>query len=104
MKTMKLLPALLFTPLLALTAGAETWPQTPAFIDAERALAERFGSSWQATSQRELSAALTELAEALPPGGAIDLPRAVPSGVLDFRRVADGVQVTGAGRARPLSR
>ena len=99
---MKLLPALLFTPLLALTAGAETWPQTPAFIDAERALAERFGSSWQATSQRELSAAIAELAEALPSGGAIDLPRSVASGVLDFRRVADHVQITGGRDGRVI--
>ena len=66
-----------------------------AFLDAERELALRFGESWSAISQREISSALVEMAESLPVGGAIDLPRAVPSGVLDFRRVADRVQVTG---------
>ncbi len=94
-KIMKLLQALLFTQLLTIAATAQTGLQNPGFIDTERALAMRFGAGWQTISQPELSAAITELAESLPVSGAIDLPRSVPSGLLDFRRVADGVQVTG---------
>lgn len=65
------------------------------FIAADRALTERFGEAWAALPQPVISAALVELAESLPVGGAIDLPQGVPSGTLDFRRVADGVQITG---------
>jgi len=76
--------------------------QSRVFIDAEAVLAERFGVAWSRKPQALLSAALVELAESLPVGGAIDLPSAVPSGVLDFRRVADGVQVTGGRDGRVI--
>ena len=66
-----------------------------AFIDAERELARRFGPDWQLLPQNEIGYALVQLAESLPVGGAIDLPRSVACGTLDFRRVADGVQITG---------
>jgi hypothetical protein len=65
-----------------------------AFVDAEHALRHLFGPAIEHVSQAAISSAIVRLAEGLPPGGAIDLPRGVPCGVLDFRRVADGVQVT----------
>ena len=94
------------TALLALenARGASDFPssQGRSFIDAEAALVERFGEAWSTVPQLVISAALVEMAESLPVGGAIDLPRAVPSGVLDFRRVADGVQVTGGRDGRVI--
>ncbi len=75
---------------------------SPGFIDAERTLAARFGKVWASLPHEAISAAIVEMAESLPVGGAIDLPRAVPSGTLDFRRVADGVQVTGGREGRVI--
>lgn len=68
---------------------------TPTFIDAEKALRERHGSELEQRSPDEVSAAIVELAERLPVGGAIHLPDSVPCGRLDFRRVADDLQITG---------
>ncbi len=84
--------------------GVSAFPsaQGGAFIDAETALAERFGEDWKAQPQSDISAALVAMAESLPVGGAIDLPRAAASGVLDFRRVADGVQITGGRDGRVI--
>lgn len=73
-----------------------------AFVDAEAALALRFGQAWEYGQQARISAAIVEMAEALPVGGAIDLPCAIPSGTLDFRRVADRVQVTGGRDGRVI--
>ncbi|HEY3322848.1 MAG TPA: hypothetical protein VGP72_20505 [Planctomycetota bacterium] len=67
----------------------------PEFIDAESMLAERLGAGWQTVPQDVVSRAITDGALSLPVGGAIDLPRSVPCGLLDFRGVADGVQITG---------
>ena len=64
------------------------------FIDAEKALRRVFGDDLQRISPDDVSGAIVGLAESLPPGGAIDLPRSVPAGRLDFRGVADGVQIT----------
>lgn len=66
-----------------------------AFIDAERALADILGPAWAERPSTERDAVIVELAESLPVGGAIDLPRGAPVGRLDFRAVADRVQVTG---------
>jgi hypothetical protein len=65
------------------------------FIDAEKALRQRFGDDLYRRPLAEISRAIVEMAERLPEGGAIDLPRIVPCGTLDFRRVADHVQITG---------
>ena len=92
-----LLPALCLA--LVSTAPAQ---QPRAFIDAERALAERFGEAWVSLPHSAISAALVEMAESLPVSGALDLPRAVPAGVLDLRRVADGVQITGGRDGRVI--
>ncbi len=64
-------------------------------IDSERELESLLGRSWRDAPPEHIARHLVELAESLPPGGAIDLPRSVPCGVLDFRRVADDVQITG---------
>ncbi len=80
----------------ALVVGQVTLPQVaPKFIDTDRALAAEFGTSLGRASQTDISAAIVALAERLPVGGAIELPRNVACGRLDFRRVADGVQITG---------
>ena len=65
------------------------------FIDAERQLHARFGDDLHAAAPEAVSAAIVEMAESLPEFGAIDLPRCVPSGRLDFRSVADHLQITG---------
>lgn len=64
------------------------------FIDAHSALGARLGPGWERLPQATISATLVELAETLPVGGAIDLAE-VPCGTLDFRGVADRVQITG---------
>jgi hypothetical protein len=64
------------------------------FVDAQKALRTAYGPELERLPQAEISAAIVKLAEALPPSGAIDLPCSVPCGVLDFRRVAHGVQIT----------
>ncbi|MFP4055432.1 MAG: right-handed parallel beta-helix repeat-containing protein [Candidatus Brocadiia bacterium] len=73
-----------------------------AFIDAEKALRRAFGSDLARLRQQEVSTAIVALAESLPPGGAIDLPRSVPCGMLDFRQVAPRVQITGGHGGRLL--
>ena len=66
-----------------------------AFVNAEKALGRIYGCVPLGNLPQEVvSSAIVGLAEGLPPGGAIDLPRNVACGVLDFRRVADGVQIT----------
>ena len=101
-----LIPASAIVAFLAVESvrGASDFPssQGRSFIDAESTLAERFGADWKTFSQSAISAALVEMAESLPVGGALDLPRAVPAGVLDFRRVADGVQITGGREGRVI--
>ncbi len=64
------------------------------FIDAESALVRTFGRPLERLGQEAISDTIRRLAESLPAGGALDLPRSVPCGELDFRRVADGVQIT----------
>ena len=65
------------------------------FVDAEKALGRLYGCVPLSSLPPEVvSSTVVWLAEGLPPGGAIDLPRNVACGVLDFRRVADGVQIT----------
>ena len=65
------------------------------FIDAPAALEQRFGRDWKQERPAAINSALIELAETLPPGGAIHLPYHVDCGTLDFRGVADDVQITG---------
>ncbi len=65
------------------------------FIDAEAALRARFGAPFDRIAPGLLREAIVELAESLPVGGAIALPESAPCGTLDFRRVADDVQITG---------
>ncbi len=86
---------LLFAFAYACATADGTGQSDRVFIDAETALAVRFGSDWRTRSQEQLSSALIALAESLPVGGAIDLPRSVDCATLDFRRIADGIQVTG---------
>jgi hypothetical protein len=69
--------------------------ESPTFIDAEKRLRESFGPDLAARSPSQISLALVQMAEQLPVGGAIHLPESVPCGLLDFRRVADDVQITG---------
>lgn len=80
---------------IALTSGglAEI-PQPIRFTDARAALDARFGKNWASLPQPVISAEIVRLAESLPVGGALDLGE-VACGALDFRRVADGVQITG---------
>jgi len=94
---MKLLISALTLALVAPLAASQG-----VFIDAERQLSARFGEAWTSQPQDTISAALVEMAESLPVSGAIDLPGGVPSGVLDFRRVADGVQITGGRDGRVI--
>ena len=77
------------------TAHPELLPDGTVFIDAEKALRARFGAALDALDQAAISCALIDFAESLPARGAIDLPRSVACGALDFRRVSDGVQITG---------
>ncbi|MBA4192503.1 MAG: hypothetical protein C0467_31430 [Planctomycetaceae bacterium] len=76
-------------------AGNAPGVERPAFIDAESALEARFGPAWADQPTEQIARELVSLAESLPVGGAIDLPITGPCGTLDFRRVADDVQVTG---------
>jgi hypothetical protein len=95
-------------PALGRAGGAEPGPQGPyerlgdgtVFVDAERALTRLFGGSLSAVPRERISGAIVALAEGLPAFGAIDLPRSVPAGVLDFRGVADHVQITGGWGGR----
>ena len=82
---------------LALIAGSRVASaRTPRkFVDAEKEFQMEFGPTFADCSQAEISEAIVRMAEQLPVGGAIDLPRSVSCGILDFRRVADRVQVTG---------
>ena len=84
------LPALALTLTLATPLAASQG----VFIDASRELTARFGGAWASLSQDTISTALVEMAEALPVSGALDLGD-VKCGALDFRNVADGVQITG---------
>jgi len=65
------------------------------FIDAEKALRQAFGRTLSGVPRDLISSTIASFAESLPVGGAIDLPRSVACGTLDFRRVADHVQITG---------
>jgi len=70
------------------------------FVDAEKALHRVYGDTLAEVAQEDVSRAIVTLAEGLPPGGAIDLPQSVASGDLDFRNVADNVQITGGWGGR----
>ncbi len=87
-------PRFLIAVLLSFLPPA-AWAEPPVFIDAEVSLEQRFGASWTRVGGPDLSAEIVRLAESLPPGGAIHLPKSVASGELDFRRIADDVQITG---------
>jgi hypothetical protein len=84
------------------SAEAPGWPPAlyeltadgTVFVDAEKALRRICGPQLSRLPQQAISSVIVCLAEGLPPGGAIDLPRSVPCGKLDFRRVADYVQIT----------
>ena len=73
----------------------------PVFVDAAAVLEARLGHAWRCSAPETLAREIVALAESLPIGGAIDLPDDVTVGELDFRRVADDVQVTG-GCGGPL--
>lgn len=73
----------------------------PAFINAARELDMRCGSGWRSEPPAAIARRLTGLAESLPIGGAIHMPDDLAIGELDFRGVADGVQITG-GVGGPL--
>ena len=64
------------------------------FVSAEQELRVRFGDGWRFQPESVRSAAIRTMAESLDVGGAIDLGE-VACGTLDFRGIADGVQVTG---------
>jgi hypothetical protein len=81
--------------LLSLSFARARAEEQPRFIDAEKQLRAHFGPGLAACPPAEISAALERMAGQLPVGGAIHLPESVPCGRLDFRRVADDVQVTG---------
>lgn len=84
------LPCLLAACVAAGAAAAE-----PTFVDAGRMLESRLGCEWRRSAPETLAREVVALAESLPVGGAIHLPEDVAVGELDFRRVADDVQVTG---------
>lgn len=67
----------------------------PAFIDVAASLEARLGRTWRFSASETLAREIVALAESLPIGGAIHLPDDVAVGELDFRHVADDVQVTG---------
>lgn len=92
----RVLPCLLAAAVAAGGAAAE-----PTFIDAGRMLESRLGRAWRQSAPETLAREIVGLAESLPVGGAIHLPEDVAVGELDFRRVADDVQVTG-GCGGPL--
>ena len=71
-----------------------------AFVDAEQVLCQRLGAELRRLPPEQVCRAIVALAEALPEGGAIDLPWSVPCGTLDFRRVANHVQITGGHGGR----
>ena len=114
---MRFLSAALGATALAVCSGAlpgqdlyELTSDGTPFIDAEKALRSIYGEPLSSVPQQAVSETIVDLAEGLPPGGAIDLPRSVPCGVLDLRRVADDVQITrgwggmvvlGPGQAEP---
>ncbi len=83
------------SPLTSMAPDSVVLADGTVFIDAEKALNRIFGPNLSSLSEGSISPALESLAESLPAGGAIDLPRSVPCGSLDFRRVADNVQITG---------
>ncbi len=64
------------------------------FADARVALVARLGERWTSLPQSIVSAEIVRIAESLPVGGALDLGE-VACGTLDFRSVADEVQITG---------
>ncbi len=85
-----------FLPCMAICLLAATCSRAQSgFVDAEKALTLQYGSQWRSLPKTRISAAIVEMAESLPVGGAIDLPGSAACGELDFRRVADNVQVTG---------
>ncbi len=80
---------------LSFSVASSVGAESPRFLDAEQHLRETFGPDLAARSPSEISGAIVTMAERLPIGGAIHLPESVPCGLLDFRRVADDVQITG---------
>lgn len=81
--------------MLAACLPAAGFAAESAFIDAAAALEKRVGPEWRRSAPETLAREIVTLAESLPVGGAIHLPDDVAVGELDFRRVADDVQVTG---------
>jgi len=71
------------------------------FIDAALELDRRSGTGWRSDAPATVADRIVDLAETLPVGGAIHLPDGLVVGELDFRSVADDVQVTG-GVGGPL--
>lgn len=65
------------------------------FVDAEKELKAAFGEDLTQVPGEAISRAIEKLAATLPEEGAIDLPRSVATGKVDFRPVADRVQITG---------
>jgi hypothetical protein len=92
-------------PLLLLLTGfgclSPLAAQPTRFVDAETHLAKALGAGWKSTRVEVRKQILERLAESLPRGGAMHLPESVACGELDFRGMADGVQLTG-GRAGTL--
>lgn len=70
----------------------------PDFIDAEGELLRRFGDDWAEEPLAVREHAIVAMAESLPLGGAIHLPESEECGLLDFRRIADDIQITGGNR------
>jgi hypothetical protein len=94
---MKLSSASLFAAVVLLQPlrGAQPKPECPGFICAGTVLDRELGAAWRQAPVQLRAAHLVRLAESLPPGGAIHLPEDMPCGELDFRGVADDVQITG---------
>jgi hypothetical protein len=80
----------------ALPAGlCEYLDDGTVFVDAEKALRAFYGGRLAGVAQEEISGRIVRLVEGLPAYSAIDLPRSVPCGRLDFRRAPEYLQITG---------
>lgn len=86
---------------LLVAVAAAAGAVEPLFIDAALELDRRSGTGWRSDAPATVAERIVDLAETLPVGGAIHLPDGLVVGELDFRRVADDVQVTG-GVGGPL--
>ncbi len=76
-----------------------TWPDGTVYVNCDKAIPEIFGAAAMVTGKRRrrpnkaIPGAIVTLAERLPKGGAIHLGRF--GGGLDFRRIQDGILITG---------